>query len=262
MRRSKAPAIACCGWKRRWRARAWICAVRHRFGPGGSDGRGKRGLCGWGRASRGQAETPAGAPRWRRQRSMGPSSRRLGSHVVETKGKALVEVIRGIPKPRHLCFEEGTQSARSSIRSARASTDSLAHVRQPLDADRGRPDVEEGLGDRRQPRAAPRHGPEQPRVPPAGPGDRQQQNQRLRGARAVQGGWPTVHVRCGLLQGLLPEDRPEDGHRRLRHRLSAPPKRCCTETAPPCFRSLARKAAHRLKVSPTPLDGFESRPLR
>ena len=42
---------------------------------------------------------------------VGPSGRRLGSHVVETNGKALVEVIRGIPKPRHLCFEEGTQSA-------------------------------------------------------------------------------------------------------------------------------------------------------
>ena len=42
---------------------------------------------------------------------VGPSGRRLGCHVVETNGQALVEQIRGIPSPRHLCLEEGTQSA-------------------------------------------------------------------------------------------------------------------------------------------------------
>jgi hypothetical protein len=42
---------------------------------------------------------------------VGPSGRRLGSQVVETNGQALVEAMRGIPRPRHLCFEEGTQSA-------------------------------------------------------------------------------------------------------------------------------------------------------
>lgn len=41
---------------------------------------------------------------------VGPSGRRLGSQVVETNGQALVEAIRAIPKPRHLCMEEGTQS--------------------------------------------------------------------------------------------------------------------------------------------------------
>ena len=42
---------------------------------------------------------------------VGPSGRRLGSHVVETNGQALVEQIRAIARPRHLCMEEGTQSA-------------------------------------------------------------------------------------------------------------------------------------------------------
>ncbi len=42
---------------------------------------------------------------------VGPSGRRLGSQVVETNGGALIQVLRATPKPRHLCFEEGTQSA-------------------------------------------------------------------------------------------------------------------------------------------------------
>jgi transposase len=42
---------------------------------------------------------------------VGPSGRRLGSQVVETNGQAVVEAIRAIPQPRHLCMEEGTQSA-------------------------------------------------------------------------------------------------------------------------------------------------------
>ena len=42
---------------------------------------------------------------------VGKSGRRLGSQVVETNGSALVEAIKAIPRPRHLCIEEGTQSA-------------------------------------------------------------------------------------------------------------------------------------------------------
>ena len=38
----------------------------------------------------------------------GPSGKRLGSHVVETNAQALIEVLRSIPGPRHLCLEEGT----------------------------------------------------------------------------------------------------------------------------------------------------------
>ena len=42
---------------------------------------------------------------------VGPSGRKLGSQVLETNGRALVEALRAIPRPRHVCFEEGTQSA-------------------------------------------------------------------------------------------------------------------------------------------------------
>jgi len=42
---------------------------------------------------------------------VGPSGRKIGSQVVETSGRALTKALRAIPKPRHLCFEEGTQSA-------------------------------------------------------------------------------------------------------------------------------------------------------
>ncbi|MHC4138147.1 MAG: IS110 family transposase [Planctomycetota bacterium] len=42
---------------------------------------------------------------------MGPAGRRLRSQVVETNGRALVEAIRSIPGRRHVCLEEGTQSA-------------------------------------------------------------------------------------------------------------------------------------------------------
>jgi transposase len=41
---------------------------------------------------------------------VGPSGKRLGSHVVETNAGALIEVLRGIPKSRHVCLEEGTLS--------------------------------------------------------------------------------------------------------------------------------------------------------
>jgi transposase len=39
---------------------------------------------------------------------IGPSGKRLGSHVVETNARALIEVIQQIPRNRHVCLEEGT----------------------------------------------------------------------------------------------------------------------------------------------------------
>jgi very-short-patch-repair endonuclease len=42
---------------------------------------------------------------------VGPSGRQLKSDVIETNGQALIEYLRAIPQPRHLCFEERTQSA-------------------------------------------------------------------------------------------------------------------------------------------------------
>lgn len=41
---------------------------------------------------------------------VGPSGKRLGSQVVETNARALIEVLRGIPRNRHVCVEEGTLS--------------------------------------------------------------------------------------------------------------------------------------------------------
>jgi len=38
--------------------------------------------------------------------AVGPSGKRLGSHVVETNARALIEVLRGIPRNRHVCVEE------------------------------------------------------------------------------------------------------------------------------------------------------------
>jgi len=42
---------------------------------------------------------------------VGPSGRRLREDVVETNGSALVRYVRSIPGRKHLCLEEGTQSA-------------------------------------------------------------------------------------------------------------------------------------------------------
>ncbi len=42
---------------------------------------------------------------------VGRSGKRLTSRVVETNGRALVEVVRSLPGELHLCLEEGTQSA-------------------------------------------------------------------------------------------------------------------------------------------------------
>ncbi len=39
---------------------------------------------------------------------IGPSGKRLGSHVVETNATSLIELIRTMPSPRHLCLEEAT----------------------------------------------------------------------------------------------------------------------------------------------------------
>jgi hypothetical protein len=41
---------------------------------------------------------------------VGESGKRLGTHVVETNGQALVEQLKTIPGTRHVCLEEGTQS--------------------------------------------------------------------------------------------------------------------------------------------------------
>jgi hypothetical protein len=38
---------------------------------------------------------------------IGQSGMRLQSQVVGTNAKALIEVIRAVPKDRHLCLEEG-----------------------------------------------------------------------------------------------------------------------------------------------------------
>ena len=39
---------------------------------------------------------------------LGPGGKLLGSHVVVTNAKALIEVLRSIRGSRHLCLEEGT----------------------------------------------------------------------------------------------------------------------------------------------------------
>jgi hypothetical protein len=43
--------------------------------------------------------------------AVGQSGRKLSEQVVETNAKALMKCIRSIPRPRHVCLEEGTQSA-------------------------------------------------------------------------------------------------------------------------------------------------------
>jgi len=42
---------------------------------------------------------------------IGPSGRKLRHDVVETNGAALVQYVRNVPGRKHLCLEEGTQSA-------------------------------------------------------------------------------------------------------------------------------------------------------
>jgi transposase len=42
---------------------------------------------------------------------VGESGKRLGTHVVETNGQALVEQLKTIPGTKHVCLEEGAQSA-------------------------------------------------------------------------------------------------------------------------------------------------------
>ena len=40
-----------------------------------------------------------------------PSGRRLQSKVLETNARVLIDFLKSIPRPRHLCLEEGTHSA-------------------------------------------------------------------------------------------------------------------------------------------------------
>ncbi len=41
---------------------------------------------------------------------IGPSGRRLKSQVLETNARVLISFLKTIPKPRHLCLEEGTHA--------------------------------------------------------------------------------------------------------------------------------------------------------
>ena len=41
-----------------------------------------------------------------------PKGRRVGSQMVETNARCLIEAVRQIPGPRHICLEEGTLSER------------------------------------------------------------------------------------------------------------------------------------------------------
>jgi transposase len=42
---------------------------------------------------------------------IGPSGRRLRSQVLETNARTLIDFLKSVPRPRHLCLEEGTHSA-------------------------------------------------------------------------------------------------------------------------------------------------------
>src|SRR5262249_4227204 len=42
---------------------------------------------------------------------IGQSGRRLGTYVVETNGQALVAQLKAVSGNKHVCLEEGTQSA-------------------------------------------------------------------------------------------------------------------------------------------------------
>ena len=42
---------------------------------------------------------------------LGPSGRRLSSTVIETNGRQLIQAVKQVPGEKHLCLEEGTQSA-------------------------------------------------------------------------------------------------------------------------------------------------------
>jgi hypothetical protein len=51
-------------------------------------------------------------------RVVGPSGKRLGSHVVETNARALIEALRGIPRNRHVCLEEYPSSGCRGVSSS------------------------------------------------------------------------------------------------------------------------------------------------
>lgn len=65
---------------------------------------------------------------------VGPSGRQLKSDVVETNGQALIEYLRAIPRPRHLCIEEGTQhlAARDSVSPCRRAGGGWGHAEWKL----------------------------------------------------------------------------------------------------------------------------------
>jgi len=42
---------------------------------------------------------------------VGPSGRHLQTQVLETNGRALIRFLKTIPRPRHLCMEEGTHAS-------------------------------------------------------------------------------------------------------------------------------------------------------
>ena len=42
---------------------------------------------------------------------VGPSGKHLASHVLETRANLLIDLLKTIPRPRYLCFEEGTHSS-------------------------------------------------------------------------------------------------------------------------------------------------------
>lgn len=43
--------------------------------------------------------------------AVGPSGKQLSSYVVQTNAREIIDLLKTVPRPRHLCFEEGTQSA-------------------------------------------------------------------------------------------------------------------------------------------------------
>ena len=79
---------------------------------------------------------------------VGPSGRKLGSHVVETNGQALVEQIRAITRPRHVCLEEGVVAENPSERESRC----LPHIPVVQAANLGKLDHPAQLGSLDDPR--------------------------------------------------------------------------------------------------------------
>ena len=82
---------------------------------------------------------------------IGESGKRLGTHVVETNGQALVEQLETIAGKKHVCLEEGTQSAwLYEILSGIDVRDHLARCADHRGARAGRP-AERGRAPRHRP---------------------------------------------------------------------------------------------------------------